>query len=183
MLADSSNLLYDGSTFQAYSGSGYGVNVQGTIGLLVNTAGGFVLRVDDAAIKLASTLILRWETVTNTYSNSPSVGMCDSAVGSGILEINNGTRGTLRDLNVRDLTASGNLICSTAGKGLQLKSGTGARGGSATLVAGNRDRDQHHCWSKFQDSLITQDSRRHSRNLLLHNFQRCQFHNQQFQRA
>ncbi len=40
------------------------------------------------------------------------------------------------DLTLANLTASGDVVCATAGKGLQLKSGTGARGGNATLVAG-----------------------------------------------
>jgi hypothetical protein len=35
-----------------------------------------------------------------------------------------------------NITTSGNVICSAAGKGLQVKSGTGARAGNATLVAG-----------------------------------------------
>lgn len=34
------------------------------------------------------------------------------------------------------LTLVGDLICATAGKGLQIQSGTGARAGNATLVAG-----------------------------------------------
>jgi len=36
-----------------------------------------------------------------------------------------------------NFTAAGNLICSTAGRGLQLKSGTNARAGNATLVSGS----------------------------------------------
>jgi len=35
-----------------------------------------------------------------------------------------------------DITATGNIIFSTAGKGIQYQSGTGARAGNATLVAG-----------------------------------------------
>jgi hypothetical protein len=59
-----------------------------------------------------------------------------------VLLTNNGL--TLRDssdsadatLTAGAITASGDLICSTAGKGLQVKSGTGARAGTAVLVAG-----------------------------------------------
>lgn len=39
-------------------------------------------------------------------------------------------------LNSDATLTNANLICATAGKGLQLKSGTGARAGNATLVAG-----------------------------------------------
>lgn len=36
------------------------------------------------------------------------------------------------------ITALDNIICSTAGKGLQLKSGTGARAGELTLIGGSK---------------------------------------------
>lgn len=57
---------------------------------------------------------------------------------AGVVEINNGTAGTFRDIIVRDATAStGNVIVGTAGKGVQIKGGTNARiGTGAMLVAG-----------------------------------------------
>jgi len=51
-----------------------------------------------------------------TDNANPSSGTVDLALArnaSGILEINNGTAGTLRDLSLRSMTASGSAIKMT----------------------------------------------------------------------
>lgn len=52
------------------------------------------------------------------------------------LEIVNRAEGGDGNLQCFNLRPFGDVVCGTAGKGLQLKSGTGARAGNATLVGG-----------------------------------------------
>lgn len=55
---------------------------------------------------------------------------------SGAVAIRNSADNADVNLTAAAITASGDLACLTAGKGLQLKAGTNARGGNATLIAG-----------------------------------------------
>ena len=68
----------------------------------------------------ASTLILSpsflfgfSSSLTNPFA-AKTLGFAATSAGSGVLEINNGTLGTLRDLTLRNLTASGTLAVTGA---------------------------------------------------------------------
>lgn len=72
---------------------------------------------------------------TSNANDTSDVGL--SRISAGLWGMGTGAAGSFAgNLKLTDLTAVGNLIVSTAGKGLQLQSGTGARSGDATLVGG-----------------------------------------------
>ncbi len=58
---------------------------------------------------LGSGILLGWESTTS-ISNSPDTGFARHA--AGVVEVNNGTAGTLRDMTMRNLTLSGGIATS-----------------------------------------------------------------------
>ncbi len=64
----------------------------------------------DALVSLANSIGIVWES-TATITATKSVGLFYDS--DGVLQINNGTPGTFRDLKLRDLTASGSVTAST----------------------------------------------------------------------
>lgn len=65
-----------------------------------------------AGFSLASGRVLRWSTSTAAHSGTYDLGIGRNA--AGVLEVNNGTLGALRDVSLRNLTASGTLAVTGA---------------------------------------------------------------------
>lgn len=115
------NYSFGGTTFpfcavnRGNSTNGVGINFQttGSTGTLLDT--GY--------------LVIKKSAVTSTTTTADFIVSLGNASASPIE--------TFRVLANGDVKAvTGNLVVAVAGKGLQLKSGTGARAGNATLVAG-----------------------------------------------
>jgi hypothetical protein len=64
---------------------------------------------------LAANTPLGWSNTNNTVSVSTNIDTSIIRSSAGVVEINNGTVGTLRDISLRNLTASGTLATSVAG--------------------------------------------------------------------
>jgi len=144
------------STNWSTSGTGLGINAaSGFGGDLINAqiASSNIFRVSSGSVVSASFFrdsgnqanyfgggINARNTWLVAYSNDGTdFGTKDlsySRNAAGVLQIGNGTANASGSLLLTNLTASGNLICSTVGMGLQVKTGTGAKAGNATLVAG-----------------------------------------------
>lgn len=63
-------------------------------------------------LKVAASHIFAWTSGSGANYGSDDTGIARSA--AGVVEINNGTAGTLRDISLRHLTATGNLTLSTS---------------------------------------------------------------------
>jgi len=87
-----------------------------------------------AGFQVASNASYNFGATTNAVVGSSDTTISRNA--AGVVQIGTNARNSLGSLLCAGITASGDLICSTAGKGLQVKSGTGARAGTAVLVAG-----------------------------------------------
>jgi hypothetical protein len=96
--------------------------------------GGLAWALSGYTLKLYSTVgAVQWGSGDASTSADSDI----SRVSAGLLGIGSGAAGSFAgNLKLTDLQAVGNLIVQTAGKGLQLQSGTGARAGDTTLVGG-----------------------------------------------
>lgn len=79
------------------------INSSGSIDFF-NSASTFVFRVNAGAIINSASNVFGWESGTSA-SNTNDTGLYRNA--AGVVEINNGTAGTYRDLKLRNLLASG----------------------------------------------------------------------------
>lgn len=87
-----------------------------------------------AAIRVGSTGSIGFG---NTASNVGTVDTALRRVSTSVLGVyTTETGATFAGFSAATITAIGSIVCSTAGFGIQIKSGTGARAGNATLVAG-----------------------------------------------
>lgn len=79
---------------------------------------------------------INWGGAGNAYTYG-GASIVSTLGAAGTFQFRNSALSTVATIDAAGtITASGDLICSTAGKGLQVKSGTGARAGTAVLVAG-----------------------------------------------
>lgn len=84
-------------------------------------------------IGVSSGATLAWSSTSNP-NNVGDVNISRNS--AGVLQLGTTAANALGSLKLVDLTGTGNVIFATAGKGVQYQSGTGARAGNATLVAG-----------------------------------------------
>jgi hypothetical protein len=72
--------------------------------------GGSALNLNCGTVRLINTAVVQWLDGNSIAASSPDTGL--SRQSSGILQVNNGTTGTLRDINLRSLSANGRLAIS-----------------------------------------------------------------------
>ena len=113
--------LYNfGTNLAIYDSVGGTLRTSISLGI-IDTAGGFqntsqtagFARTSYNAVALHATSVISWNSsTTNFYAGTNDTGIARNA--AGILEVNNGTAGTLRDITLRNATASGTLAVTEA---------------------------------------------------------------------
>lgn len=121
-------LVRDGSSKWTPDNTSH-ADIFGTILAPAFQTGNAIFQGSGKVLGLPSDYLVKWSNSTSAFfSGTPDVGWARNA--AGVMEVNNGTSGTFRDLIMRT------LICGTAGSGLAVKEGSNAKQGTATLVAG-----------------------------------------------
>lgn len=93
-----------GIVFNAYPTTGFWLNSGGT-SIYMTIAGAAALKVDATTIGFHSAGVLSWSSSGVAGQNSPDTGFSRNA--AGVVEFNNGTAGTFRDVKLRNLLAGG----------------------------------------------------------------------------
>ena len=111
----------------------------GCTGLQVSSAttltGNLAVTTTPSAFRLASNIALAWSSDANAGLSADTALARNAA---GVVEINNGTAGTLRDLTLRNLTASGTVTVQQSGGAPGTDDATHVHNGSAYTIT-NRD--------------------------------------------
>lgn len=110
---------------------------QVTVGNIL-TASGFVIAGSTGSwfgglFRHPTTGLMQWSTTANSQSGSYDTGLGKNA--AGIIEVNNGTAGTFRDMKLRNIELTGTLLGFYGATPATKPTATGSRGGNAALAS------------------------------------------------
>ena len=91
-----------------------------------------------------------WSSNADLTIGTPDTGFCRNA--AGVMEINNGTPGTLRDLTLRNLTSSG--IADLSAANLKVPSSVGFTGTTNNTLGYDTTNKNFHVFSNAVDSIL-----------------------------